>query len=295
MGYWFTCNDPHVDSDHHGVWVHTSDEKKAKDAAKGMRVGDLVFIYETKYNRKKTIHNGHSKVVALVGVTNLPFSSGEWTKIAKTKWIAPLDCSEEKAHEITRKGSFEKFGKLDVLKIDSIQALRFLEYCVRRGDYRKLIRKYFPEELEDAQDQLEIEKASPVDYQKTPRKAEFTNTKAGHKVKTKPGIAKRRILIAKHKCEIDSSHQTFTSFVTNENYMEAHHLVPLRAQEKFGENGLDHEANILSLCPNCHRLLHHAATDEREGLVRELFKRRKKELKTAGIELRVEDLIVYYQ
>ena len=299
MKYWFTVHWPHVGNGQQGVWMRTSVKEAKYLLKKEMKRGDLVFIYETRRGEdgeKVKGIDGKCKVLALVEVVRLPFSPGEWVEIAETEWIAPVDCSEEKAHKITEKDSFRRFGLggLNVLEIDRIQAIQILEYCERPSDYKKLIRKYFPDELEDAQDQLEIEKAPPVDYQKTPRKAKFTNAKGGHKVKTEPGIARRRILMAEYKCEIGSDHQTFKSRVTNENYVEAHHLVPLRAQKQFGENSLDHEANILSLCPNCHRLLHHAIIDEKQNILRKLFKLRKKELKEAGIELTIDQLIDYY-
>jgi len=293
---WFTENDPHVRENAHGVWVKT-DINKAKTLFSGnMKVGDLVFIYETRYDRDHSISNGRSKVVALVRVRRLPFDDGEWVRIAETSWVTALDCPEDEAHTIVGKYSFRKFGLwgLNVMEINQTMALRFMDYCKSTSDYITLMSKYFSEEMDDFREQKQIEKAEPDDYQKTPRRVEFTKTKGGQKVKTNPGIAKRRIVLANYKCEINHSHKTFKSSVTGRNYVEAHHLVPLSAQEKFGENSLDHEANIFSLCPNCHRLVHHAILEEKRALLKKLYVLREKELAEAGISLALSELMEYY-
>ena len=64
--------------------------------------------------------------------------------------------------------------------------------------------------------------------------------------------AKKR---AKYLCEVDGNHKTFKG-QNGENYCEAHHLIPMNMQEKFFYS-LDVEANIVSLCPTCHNLLHY--------------------------------------
>ncbi|MGL4999965.1 MAG: HNH endonuclease [Cetobacterium sp.] len=46
------------------------------------------------------------------------------------------------------------------------------------------------------------------------------------------------------------------SGTTNKQYMEAHHLIPMNAQDSF-KNSLDVLGNVVSLCPNCHRMIHH--------------------------------------
>ena len=74
--------------------------------------------------------------------------------------------------------------------------------------------------------------------------------------------------------------------------MEAHHLIPMGAQDDFGVS-LDVDANIVSLCPNCHRKLHHGANTE--GDLLNLFNQRKKLLEKSGIQISFEDLKKYYE
>ncbi|MBI4303452.1 MAG: EVE domain-containing protein [Chloroflexi bacterium] len=295
--FWFTENDPHVTRNNHGVWVKTSVSNARRMLAGNIQSGDLVFIYETRYNRDHSISTGRSKVVALTKVKELPFENGDWVRVAETSWLAALDCRENEAHAITGKGAFRKFGigGLNVMELSPTMALRFMDYCKSDADHKRLVNLYFPKEVDDIEEQRRIEKALPVVYQKTPRKPEFIRTRGGQKVKTNPGIAKRRMILADYKCEIEPSHETFKSHVTNNNYVEAHHLVPLRAQDDFGEYGLDHEANIFSLCPNCHRLLHHAIMEERQALLTKLFRLRKEDLGHAGISLTIDELLGYYE
>ena len=114
-------------------------------------------------------------------------------------------------------------------------------------------------------------------------------------MKTDPRIAKSCKIISGYKCEINSGHETFRSQVSNKNYVEVHHLIPLKDQQQYGENSLDHEANIYCLCPNCHRLLHHAIFNQKSIILKELFEKRKTRLRKAGINLTIDNLLNSYQ
>lgn len=103
--------------------------------------------------------------------------------------------------------------------------------------------------------------------------------------------AKGALKLANFKCEIDESHETFIT-KAGTPYMEAHHLIPLAAQEDF-ENSLDVDANIICLCPICHRKLHYG--DKIENELSKLFKKRKELLKESGIVLSYNELISYYK
>ncbi len=78
-----------------------------------------------------------------------------------------------------------------------------------------------------------------------------------------PKKAKQAIKQAEFKCEIDDTHETFVSGASRKNYMEAHHLIPLRMQHDF-ENSLDVVGNIVSICPNCHRLIHYGRDKDKK-------------------------------
>lgn len=94
-------------------------------------------------------------------------------------------------------------------------------------------------------------------------------------------------------CEADTRHQTFISEVNKEFYVEAHHLVPMAAQSQFHYT-LDFADNIVCLCPNCHRKIHHAIDRDKRNLVGDLYERREDRLRKRGIEVEFKQLLTYY-
>lgn len=96
---------------------------------------------------------------------------------------------------------------------------------------------------------------------------------------------------AKHKCEVDEKHPSFTRKNINLQYTEPHHLIPMSYQESF-ENSLDVEANIVAMCSNCHNQIHYGAGSEK--LIEELYIKREEELKQAGIPISLENLLSLY-
>lgn len=96
-------------------------------------------------------------------------------------------------------------------------------------------------------------------------------------------------------CELGDRNkcQYFTSKASNKNFLEAHHLVQMEFSNDF-ENSIDVIANLIALCPNCHRRLHHAKDEDRIGDIEYLFLKRKKQLKEKGIVLSLAELKDYY-
>ncbi len=111
------------------------------------------------------------------------------------------------------------------------------------------------------------------------------------KYKRNSSKAKRAIVYSKYKCNIDENHESFVA-KNGKPYMEAHHLIPMSAQEDF-INSLDVDANIVLLCPVCHRKLHHGYDIQQELL--KLFINRVGLLKKFGIDISFEQLIKYYK
>lgn len=94
-------------------------------------------------------------------------------------------------------------------------------------------------------------------------------------------------------CEISNNHPLFKSRITNQNYLEAHHLIPLKYADLFSFS-LDIEANIVAVCPHCHRLLHHGKKEDIRPLLDLLFQKRKQALADKRIQLTWEQLCSYY-
>jgi len=99
---------------------------------------------------------------------------------------------------------------------------------------------------------------------------------------------------AEYLCEFDYKHITFISNISGKQYVEAHHLIPMKYQDQF-EYSLDIPENIVALCPNCHRAIHHGTKDCKKEIITALFSKRKKILEDNGINIDLEALIEMYK
>ena len=89
---------------------------------------------------------------------------------------------------------------------------------------------------------------------------------------------------ADYKCEIDNSHDTFIAESTKKPYMEGHHAIPMRLQEKFNHS-LDVYANIVCLCPICHRKIHYGIKEEKGAMLSKIYHDRADRLAESGLVL----------
>ena len=110
----------------------------------------------------------------------------------------------------------------------------------------------------------------------------------------KPEISRAALQIAKFKCEINKKHKTFVSRANEDAYVEAHHLIPISKQDDFNFS-LDVLANVIALCPNCHRLLHHGKDKDKTDFLNTLFKAREAGLKEKGISLNEKNFLKIYK
>lgn len=99
---------------------------------------------------------------------------------------------------------------------------------------------------------------------------------------------------AKFSCEVDSEHETFISENTEKNYVEAHHLIPMKYQDNFNKS-IDNFVNIISLCPNCHRKFHLGQFEDKEILIEKFHEERKEHLEQAKIFVALDKLKDYYK
>jgi hypothetical protein len=106
-----------------------------------------------------------------------------------------------------------------------------------------------------------------------------------------PQVAINAIANSNYTCEIDSAHKTFTKKSKNEPYLESHHLIPLSKQNDF-QYSLDVEANIISLCSNCHNEIHYG--QNHKELIEFLYFKRFQRLEKTGLKISLATLIHYY-
>ena len=95
---------------------------------------------------------------------------------------------------------------------------------------------------------------------------------------------------AEYKCEIDPTHNTFISATSGKQYMEGHHAIPMKLQDKF-DKSIDVYANVICLCPICHRLLHHGMKHDKERLLNQIYKTRIGRMAASSITISKNDFI----
>lgn len=96
------------------------------------------------------------------------------------------------------------------------------------------------------------------------------------------------LTIANYKCEIDGDHQSFIAENTKKPYMEGHHAIPMRLQDSF-DHSLDVYANLVCLCPVCHRRIHYGIVDDRKQMLKLIYHNRADRLANSGIKLGMDE------
>nr|WP_315527141.1 HNH endonuclease [Carnobacterium maltaromaticum] len=94
-------------------------------------------------------------------------------------------------------------------------------------------------------------------------------------------------------CEFNQLHKTFINIKNDKPYVEAHHLIPMAAQDYY-ENTIDFADNIVCLCSTCHSRIHHAIQSEKKEMIVELFKKRESLYSTHGIQIDMKLLLSFY-
>ena len=89
---------------------------------------------------------------------------------------------------------------------------------------------------------------------------------------------------AGYKGEVNPTHVTFTAKSTGMPYMEGHHALPMKCQGRF-KSSLDIYANIVCLCPTCHRLLHYGIASEKTNVIDKIYYDRADRLAASGIKV----------
>lgn len=131
------------------------------------------------------------------------------------------------------------------------------------------------------------------------RKPEMGGGIKSNRYKTNSKLAKTVLKRSGYKCEfgklIGFDHVTFPS-KNNLPYLEAHHLIPMKAQKDFVDVNLDREENIVGLCPMCHSIVHYGNLKEKEKVLRKLYDERICLLKNCSqpIDITFEELINKY-
>lgn len=121
-------------------------------------------------------------------------------------------------------------------------------------------------------------------------KEPLKSTKNGKVYPRKKSVSVGALKRADNQCEFNCSHRSFIRKNSNVKYMEPHHLIPLQFHEDF-DWSLDVEANVVSLCSECHNRIHYG---DGANIIKKLWKLRKDELKGAKIPITEKNLLKYY-
>lgn len=138
-----------------------------------------------------------------------------------------------------------------------------------------------------------INNSNQISYISKP-KGEF-KIEEGKKIWKRNQTIVTNVLISNdYLCEYNISHKYFISNKTNNNYVEGHHLIPMCHQDSFLYS-LDTEANVISLCPVCHKLLHFGKFEDKFDILKKLYKSRKEKLLLTSINVTFDELLSFYK
>ena len=187
-------------------------------------------------------------------------------------------------------------------KVMQVKNMNSLFYVNLEGDLNDILEKKFQvkeiakRDVENGEEgyQLKIEECQEFDTEGVEDSKGTYITENSERFKRDPKRARRAIVNANYKYEINTDHQFFLSNKTGFNYVEAHHLIPIEYTEIFGGNNIDVEENIISLCPVCHRKLHHGILRDKVSMLKDLYEVRKERLRRKGIDITYEELMSFY-
>ena len=154
----------------------------------------------------------------------------------------------------------------------------------------------------DASFQMEIQQVdenSCLDIgDNSKEKPNFASGKSSLEVNKSPKVSKQALMAAKYICVGNHDHITFATS-KGKPYMEGHHLIPCtytNAQYFWNNQGvnIDCQANVVCLCPTCHRQIHYGSNSVKRALIKELYTLRKEELNSVGISISLEELFKLY-
>lgn len=107
-------------------------------------------------------------------------------------------------------------------------------------------------------------------------------------------VALCALKLANYKCALDEKHETFISQTTSKNYVEVHHLIPIKYYDEFDAD-VDNVANIVVLCPNSHRRLHYGQFEDKEHLLEILYNGHIHNLKIVDLKIEKDELFAMYK
>jgi len=196
----------------------------------------------------------------------------------------------------------EKIAKFFINKINSKAINELLSFVKYENEIK--VDEYL-EELEQFEKinsglivEYSDEELKKIDNKKYVYVAKFGNTE--NKVLRGPAddrLKATRMKKAKYLCEVDSSHKTFMNSSGKHQYLESHHIIPMKAQKDYINTKLDSMFNLIALCPTCHAKVHYATLEEKKEIFYKMYSIRKDDMIAHGFDLDKIDYVFdkYYK
>ena len=145
--------------------------------------------------------------------------------------------------------------------------------------------------LADLDDEVRNEDIYDDEISSTPRPPV---TRDGVKIfQRNENVRRIALLHSNNKCAIEGCNHSLFVSRTGRPYLEAHHIIPVNAQESFPNINIDIPENVVCLCPSCHREIHNG--ENASELIVKLYNLGKDKLKEKGINISVEELLGFYK
>lgn len=159
--------------------------------------------------------------------------------------------------------------------------------------YRSFIGQRFTELVNSHPKREYKQEEKTINYEPhdEPKILEGTTEKRGEAYRRDRAVVENALYASGYTCEGMCGCDLFIRQDGKNNYTEGHHLIPLSFQPLF-EYSLDVEANVVSLCPRCHRLLHYG--QDKSQLLLTLYEKRIARLRMCRIAISYEKLLLLY-
>jgi 5-methylcytosine-specific restriction protein A len=223
------------------------------------------------YYRTETIY----AITALLGLCKSGYAGDELAQ----QYAIAIGKEDAWKSEVTYKG-FTQFGlnyiaELGMLEIDDQRLL--LEDIAKENRYQEYVNDVQPIKI-------------PRGNLPRPRPKKFGTSE---RYPSNPRRSRNALEAADFKCELDADHTTFVNKKSKKQYMEAHHLIPIREQGAF-EYDIDVPENILCICPTCHRKIHLAEDRAKREILKQAYEKKQNQLPQRGIGIEFEALLEIY-
>ena len=90
--------------------------------------------------------------------------------------------------------------------------------------------------------------------------------------RTDPDVSRTALHAQKYECQCGGkTHGTFLRKDGLTPYIEGHHVIPMKAQKDYPNDTLDIIDNIVGLCPNCHKKVHHGSETDIKDVLKKIY------------------------